>query len=297
MAESTQTLRESCTTMLDPGAVLITGASTGIGKASAFFLERKGYRVFAGVRRDIDAKALRQEASERLTPIILDVTDGDSIEHARDLIGGVTDSLAGLVNNAGIAVAGPLEALSLEDVRHQFEVNVFGVLAVTKAFIPHLRPGPGRIVNVSSINGRIVTPFAAPYGASKFALEALSDGLRLELRPWGISVSVIQPGAIETAIWPSSTERALDNLKRFSPEMHDLYPGLIAAIKHSGGRPPKRAIPPERVAEVIHRALNARRPRTRYIVGNDARIAAVFSALLPDRLKDYILTRRQSSRS
>ena len=278
--------------MPDPGAVLITGASKGIGKASAFFLDRKGYRVFAGVRRDIDARALRQEASDRLTPVILDVTDGDSIEQARDLIAGATDLLAGLVNNAGIVVAGPLEALSLEEVRHQFEVNVFGALAMTKAFIPHLRPGPGRIVNVSSINGRIVTPFAAPYGASKFALEALSDGLRLELRPWGISVSVIQPGAIETAIWSTSTERALDNAKRFSPEMQNTYSGLIEAIGRRGGRPPKQAIPPERVAEVVHRALTARRPRTRYIVGNDARIAAVFSALLPDRMKDYILTRR-----
>jgi len=296
MAESTQTSGESYTTMPDSGAVLLTGASRGIGKASAFFLERKGYRVFAGVRRDIDAKALRQEASGRLTPIILDVTDRVSIERARDLIAGATDSLVGLVNNAGIVVAGPLEALPLEEIRQQFEVNVFGALAVTKAFVPHLRPGPGRIVNVSSINGRIVTPFAAPYCASKFALEALSDGLRLELRPWGISVSVIQPGAIDTTIWPTSTARALYNAKRFSPEMHDLYPGLIAAIERRGGQSPKRAIPPERVAEAIHRALTARRPRTRYIVGNDARIAAVFSAVLPDRLKDYVLTRRRGSR-
>ena len=282
--------------MPDLGAVLITGASTGIGKASAFFLERKGYRVFAGVRRDIDAKALRRESSERLTPVILDVTDRVSIEQARDLIAEATDSLAGLVNNAGIVVAGPLEALSLEEVRRQFEVNVFGALAVTQAFIPHLRPGPGRIVNVSSINGRIVTPFAAPYGASKFALEALSDGLRLELRPWGISVSVIQPGPIKTAIWPTSTERALNNAKQFSSEMQELYPGVIAAIERRGGQPPKRAIPPERVAEAIHHALTARRPRTRYIVGNDARIAAVFSALFPDRLKDYVLTRRRGSK-
>ncbi len=296
MAESTQMSWESYATMPGPGTVLITGASTGIGRASALFLERKGFRVFAGVRRDIDAKALLQEASGRLTPVILDVAEGDSIDQARDLVAGATDSLAGLVNNAGIVVAGPLEALSLEEVRHQFEVNVFGALAVTKAFIPLLRTGPGRIVNVSSINGRIVTPFAAAYGASKFALEALSDGLRLELRPWNILVSVIQPGAIETAIWPTSMQRALDNAKRFSADMQDRYAGLIAAIERHAGRPPERAIPPERVAEVIHRALTARRPRTRYIVGWDARIAAVFSALLPDRLKDYILTRRQRRR-
>ena len=282
--------------MPDLGAVLITGTSSGIGMASALLLERKGYRVFAGVRRDIDANVLRQKASERLTPVILDVTDGDSIEQARALIAGTTDSLAGLVNNAGIVVAGPLEALSLEEVRDQFEVNVFGTLAVTKAFIPHLRAGPGRIVNVSSINGRIVTPFAAPYGASKFALEAMSDGLRLELRPWRISVSVIQPGAIETAIWATSFQRALDNTRQFSSEMQDRYAGLIAAIERRAGRPPKHAIAPERVAQVIYRAMTARRPRTRYVVGKDARIAAVLSALLPDRLKDYVLTLRLRSR-
>jgi len=282
--------------MPEMGVILITGASTGIGRASALLLDRLGYRVFAGVRRDVDASALRQEATDRLTPVMLDVTDQASIQHTHDLVTGVTDSLAGIVNNAGIVVAGPIEALSLEDIRLQFDVNVFGVLAVTKAFIPHLRTGTGRVVNVSSINGRIVTPFAAPYAASKFALEALSDGLRLELRPWNISVSVVQPGAIKTAIWSSATQRALDNAKRFSPEMQSKYAGVIASIESRAGRPPSQAIPPERVAKVIHHALSARRPKTRYIVGMDARIGALLAAVFPDRMKDYILTRRHRRR-
>jgi len=282
--------------MPERGVILITGASTGIGRASALLLDRLGYRVFAGVRRDVDANALRQEATDHLTPVILDVTDQESIRHTRDLIAGVTDSLVGIVNNAGIVVAGPIEALSLDDVRLQFDVNVFGALAVTKAFIPHLRTGSGRVVNVSSINGRIVTPFVALYAASKFALEALSDGLRLELRPWNISVSVVQPGPIKTAIWSSSAQRALANAKRFSPEMQSRYAGVIASIERHQGRPPSRAIPPERVARVIHHALAARRPKTRYLVGMDARIGALVSAVLPDRVKDYILTRRHRRR-
>jgi NAD(P)-dependent dehydrogenase (short-subunit alcohol dehydrogenase family) len=260
-------------------------------------LDSNGFKVYAGVRREEDAQALREAASNRLTPLMLDVSDGGSIARARRQIAEQTDALAGLVNNAGVVVAGPLEALPMSELRDQFEVNVFGVLALTKAFLPHLRVGRGRIVNVSSINGRIVTPFAAAYGASKFALEGISDGLRMELSPWSIPVSVVQPGATATAIWSTSTQRALDNAGNFDPEMRDRYAGLVAAIERRGGQPPQHAIPPERVAAVIHRALTTRRPRTRYLVGTDARIAAVMAAVLPDRLKDRILTRRSRRRT
>jgi NAD(P)-dependent dehydrogenase (short-subunit alcohol dehydrogenase family) len=202
------------------------------------------------------------------------------------------DQLSGLVNNAGIVVAGPLEALPLDAVRHQFEVNVFGVLAVTRAALPLLRAGPGRIVNVSSINGRIVTPFVAPYAASKFALEAISDGLRMELRPWKIHVSVVQPGATQTAIWGTSINRAVENAERFTEEAKKRYGRVLDAMVKRGGEAPKRAVPPLRVAEVIARALTARRPRTRYLVGKDAHAGAVMAALLPDRLLDRLLTGR-----
>ncbi len=281
--------------MPEPRAVLITGASKGIGRATARRLAGAGFRVFAGVRRVEDREALEQDA-EQITAVMLDVTDRASIENAARRIGNETETLAGLVNNAGVVVAGPLEALPLDEIRHQFEVNVFGVIAVTNAMLPLLRAGSGRIINVSSINGRIVTPFVTPYGASKFALEAISDGMRLELRPWRIPVSVIQPGAVATSIWATSTARVQGNAQRFDPTLQKRYARVIEAIKRRGNRAPKHAIEPDRVASVIHRALTARRPRTRYLVGLDARIGAVFAAF-PDRLTDYVLARRHRSSS
>ena len=276
--------------MPDLQSVLITGASKGIGRATTRRLARAGFQVFAGVRRPEDGETLEQE-DDHITAVVLDVTDQASIESAGRRIASETNTLSGLVNNAGIVIAGPLEALPLDEIRDQFEVNVFGVIAVTNAMLPLLRAGPGRIVNVSSINGRIVTPFVAPYSASKFALEAISDGMRLELRPWRIPVSVIQPGAVATSIWSTSTDRVLGNAREFDSELQERYGRVIEAIT-SRGRAPKHAIEPDRVASVIHRALTARRPRTRYLVGNDARIGAVFAALLPDAIKDYVLAGR-----
>lgn len=273
-------------------AVVVTGASKGIGRATALALDRLGYRVFATVRREADGDALRAEATERLSPVLLDVTDARAIAAATGLVARESpDGVYGLVNNAGVVVAGPLEVLPLEEIRHQFAVNVFGPLALTQALLPAIREGRGRIVNVSSVNGRLVTPFVAPYAASKFALEALSDGLRMELARWRIPVVVIEPGSVRTPIWETSAARAQQNLERLRDEARARYGGLFKALARAG-RPPDRAIPPERVARVIARALAARRPRTRYLVGWDGWLGALL-ALAPGRVRDFILLGRR----
>ncbi|MGD1157325.1 MAG: SDR family oxidoreductase, partial [Terriglobia bacterium] len=189
--------------MADKGAVVITGASTGIGEACALHLDKLGFRVFAGIRKAADAEALRHRASARLVPIRLDVSDETEVEQAaRNVTEALRgEGLAGLVNNAGIVVAGMLEFLPLDALRRQLEVNVVGQVAVTQAFLPHLRKARGRIVNIGSVSGLIAGPFSGAYAASKFALEALTDALRVELRPWKIHVSIVEPGNIQTPIW------------------------------------------------------------------------------------------------
>ncbi|MFQ6045899.1 MAG: SDR family oxidoreductase [Gemmatimonadales bacterium] len=282
--------------MTDP-AVLITGTSTGIGAATVRFLDQRGYRVFAGVRREEDAARLRDSSSERVTPVFLDVTDRSMVTAAAELVErAAPHGLAGLVNNAAVSVPGPIEGIPLDEFRAQLEVNLVGVLAVTQALLPSIRRAGGRIVNVSSINGRVVTPFGTPYGTSKFGLEALSDGLRVELRRWKIHVSVIQPGAIDTPIWTTSLARAKGIAASLPPEVQELYRGIIAKIEGRAAAPPPHALAPERVARVIYRALTARRPKTRYLVGWDARLAAVMKALLPDRAMDRILGSRAKRR-
>jgi NAD(P)-dependent dehydrogenase (short-subunit alcohol dehydrogenase family) len=277
--------------------VLITGASKGIGAATALYLDRRGLRVFAGVRREEDGVRLRAQASDRLIPIMLDVTDTAAIEQARNVVqDAVEDGLAGLVNNAGIVVPCPIEVLPLEDFRTQLEVNVMGVLGVTQAFLPLIRRARGRIVNVSSINGRVAVPFNTAYATSKFALEALSDGLRNELKRWGIHVSVVQPGAITTPIWESSIERAKRIAVGLPSEARELYSRALTKLERHSGDPPRHALPPERVARVIHHALTARRPKTRYLVGWDARVGALLKAVLPDRMMDFLLTNARRRR-
>src|SRR5436190_20383212 len=189
--------------MTNLGSVVITGASTGIGKTCALRLDRLGFQVFAGVRRTEDGETLKRQASQRLTPITIDVTDSGSIAAAASMVAtAVGDAgLQGLVNNAGIAVACPLEFLPISLLSQQLEVNVTGQIDVTQVFLPLLRAGNGRIVNMGSISGRMAYPLLGPYCASKFALEALTASLRMELRPWHIPVSIIEPGAIATPIW------------------------------------------------------------------------------------------------
>ncbi len=275
-------------------AVVITGASSGIGEACALRMDRLGYQVFAGVRKEADGKALRQKASDRLAPIMLDVTDGAQIESAAQAVdAAVGDAgLAGLVNNAGISVAAPLEFVPLDDLRRQLEVNVVGQVAVTQAFLPMVRRGHGRIVNISSSNGRLAVAFLGPYCASKFAMEAVTDSLRQELRPWGIPVSSVQPGSIDTPIWDKG-QAAADELEKALPQpAHELYGAAIPAVREAARREAAGSIPADEVAKAVAHALTAKRPRVRYLVGRDAQIQGALALLVPDRIRDWLVTRQ-----
>lgn len=276
-------------------SVLITGATRGIGLACVRALAGRSFRVYAGYRSDEDGRRLEEEGGERVVPVRLDVTDAHQITEAADRIArDIGDAgLYGLVNNAGMVVAGPLEALPLDRIREQLEVNVVGVVAVTQAVLPLLRATRGRIINISSINGRLATPWVGPYAASKHALEAISDSWRVELRRWGIYVSVIQPGAIETDIWHASRERAIRISGQFSPSDLERYGGIIARLQEV--RRPGRAIPARHVADRVVHALTARRPRVRYVVGTDARAGLILKALLPTRWLDRLLGARRKA--
>ena len=275
------------------GAVLVTGASTGIGRACALELDARGFRVFAGVRKEEDGRRLAAEASDRLAPVRIDVADGASIEAAIAEIGEQTGErgLRGLVNNAGIAVGGPLEFLPLDDVRRQFEVNVIGQLAVTQACMPLLRAGGGRVVNMGSIGGRVPPPFVGPYAASKSAMEALTDSLRQELRPWEIPVSIIEPGSISTPIWEKGAASTDELVEKLPPRGLELYGRTVEAMRTATVRLNAQGIPPARVAKVVAHALTARRPRPRYLVGPDARVQLTLSRLLPARWFDSVVAR------
>ena len=275
------------------GGVVVTGASTGIGRATALRLAHDGFQVLAGVRRAIDGERLVSGASGAITPLTLDVTDEGSIEAAAGAVERATGAsgLRGLVNNAGTAEPGPMELLPLEVLRRQLEVNLVGHVAVTQALLPALRRSRGRIVNVSSVGGRVSTPGLGAYSASKFALEAISDSLRIELRPWGIEVVVIEPGAIRTEIWRRGEAEADSLMERVPEGKRSLYQPLIDGLRRLSAQSQKRAIAPDRVAGRIAHALTARRPRTRYVVGTDARVRIALHALLPDRAYDALVRR------
>ncbi|MGB3098908.1 MAG: SDR family NAD(P)-dependent oxidoreductase [Solirubrobacterales bacterium] len=271
---------------------LVTGASTGIGRATALELARCGFAVLAGVRKPEDGEALQTSATGEMEPVIIDVTDAASIEAAAAKVSEQAGGgLAGLVNNAGIAYTGPLEFVALDDLRHQLEVNLIGQLAVTQAMLPELRAASGRIVNVTSIGGLVATPFFGPYVASKFALEAVSDCLRIELRPWGIETIAIEPGSAATEIWDSGRAIADETRARMGDEAERLYGAALDQTQRISAETGARGIPPEEVARVIHKALTVRRPRARYTVGRDAIGMKFASRLLPDRLWDRIVAR------
>jgi NAD(P)-dependent dehydrogenase (short-subunit alcohol dehydrogenase family) len=274
-------------------SAVITGASTGIGRATALWLDARGWRVFAGVRKEADADSLRGEGSERLTPLMLDVTDATQIAAAAERVAGEVGEagLDGLVNNAGIAVPGPLEALPIDDFRRQVEANLTAHVAVTQAMLPAIRRARGRIVFITSIGGLIAFPMFGAYHAAKFGLEAVGDVFRRELRPWGISVSVVEPGSIATPIWDRGLEEADVFLAQASDDQRELYAKPIAAYREVARRTEARAIPPEKVAETIEHALSARRPRTRYLVGTDAKVQARLRHVIPARILDRVIAR------
>ncbi len=273
-------------------SVLVTGASTGIGRATALRLDGSGWRVFAGVRKAEDAESLQGEATDRLTPVFLDVTDPEQIVAAAAQIERESpDGLDGLVNNAGVAVPGPLETIPLEDLRRQLEVNLVAYVAVTQALLPQIRRAEGRVVFLSSIGGRIAFPFGGPYHASKFATEAIGDVFRRELRPWGIEVAIIEPGSIDTPIWERGQRKAED-IEARSPQTNILYGAAIEKFRKVIEDTAERGIPPEKVAKAIAHALESSRPRTRYLVGLDAKLQAKLKPFIPTRLFDRIVARQ-----
>jgi len=276
-----------------PKSVVITGASTGIGAACALHLDKLGLRVFAGVRRQTDAEALKSKASSRLVAIALDVADSLSVSTAASAVAGAVGDagLDGLVNNAGVVVTGPVEFLPLPELRRQLEINVVGQVAVTQAFLPLIRAARGRIVNMGSIAGRLATPFSGAYGASKFALEALTDALRLELAPWGISVSIIEPGAVATPIWEKGKKNGAAMLAAAPPEALVLYAEALEAFKRTSEHAAKNAADPMDVARAVEHALTAAKPKTRYVVGRQARIGAAMALLVPDRMRDTMVAK------
>lgn len=278
--------------MSEERAVIITGASSGIGAACARYLDERGFSVWAGVRRKEDADELTRVGSTRLRVLQLDVTDQASITEAGRVVAEAVGEkgLWGLINNAGISIAGPLELLPLSDVRTQFEVNVIGALSVTQTFLPLLRKGQGRLVNVSSIAGRASTPFLGAYCASKFALEAMSDAWRLELAPWGITVSIIEPGAVQSKIWQRATMAATQMLDKVPPELFRLYEQPLSRMQTAIAQVAERAIPAEIVARAVTAALTDSRPRVRYLVGNDARFRALLKWILPDHMQDRVVS-------
>ena len=238
-----------------------------------------GWRVLAGVRRP-------GEAPDGTEEVLLDVAAADQIRAAADLV----DQLDGLVNNAGIAISAPVEFVPPEELRHQLEVNLVGQVAVTQALLPALRRAKGRIVFMGSIAGRSALPFLSPYAASKHALEAVADSLRLELRPFGIHVSIVEPGSIKTPIWARSAQRADELVAASDGELGDLYGERIAAFRKIALERGAAGAPAEKVAKVVLEALTAERPHTRYLIGRDARLRAGFERL-PDRLRDRIYER------
>jgi NAD(P)-dependent dehydrogenase (short-subunit alcohol dehydrogenase family) len=273
-------------------SVLVTGASTGIGRATALRLDRAGWKVFAGVRKEEDGESLHAEASERLAPVTLDVTDAEQIAAAAERIGRESDGgLDGLVNNAGVAVPGPLETVPLEDLRHQLEVNLIAYVAVTQAMLPEIRRAEGRVVFLSSIGGRIAFPFGGPYHASKFGTEAIGDVFRQELRPWGLKVSIIEPGSIDTPIWERGQRKAED-VEAKSPRTNLLYGAAIEKFRKVIEDTAERGIPPEKVAKAIAHALESSRPKSRYLVGLDAKVQARIRPLIPTALFDRIVARQ-----
>jgi NAD(P)-dependent dehydrogenase (short-subunit alcohol dehydrogenase family) len=270
-------------------AVLLTGASRGIGRATTLRLARAGWTVYATVRSAADGEELVAEAaSAAVHPLHLEVTSDEQIAALDEAL---PERLDAIVNNAGIVVSGPLETLSAADLREQFDVNVVGAVALTNLVLPRLRASRGRIVFVSSLSGVISTPMTGAYNASKFALEAIADAWRLELRPWGIKVILVEPAMTDTDLWRKAPETLEAEAAEMSVEHRDLYAEHLDGMRKTVPRMQKMAKPVDTVAAAIEKALTAARPRARYPVGTDVRVQAALSGVTPDRVKDAAFAR------
>ena len=274
--------------------ILITGASSGIGMISAFSLAEKGFQIIAGVRKQEDANKLKAKTSGIIT-VFLDVANQQSINEAackvEEIVG--DEGLYGLINNAGIAVAGPVEFLPIDRLRLQLEVNVVGQINVTQKFLPLIRKGQGRIINISSIAGFTAFPFKGAYAASKHALEALSDSLRRELKPWKIPVSIIEPGIIKTPIWEKSINLVEEIIKEMPKEAEKYYGDVYSELlDRTMKRVDECGAAPEQVANALAHALTSKCPKTRYLVGKDACFLSYCLTRLPDRVIDHVICGR-----
>lgn len=273
-----------------PATILVTGSSTGIGRASALHFAEKGARVFAGVRTLSDAPE-----HERITPVVLDVTDADQTAVAAETIAAEVgdDGLAGLFNNAGIVVAGPLEHLALDELRHQLEVNVIGQIGVTQAMLPLLRMyGPGRILFTGSVSGKLKLPFIGPYVASKHAVHGIAGALRRELRPDGLGVSTLVCGTIATPIWDKGVAGSDESLDALPAEGRARYGSRLAALKTFAEKAPSKGIPPEAVAAAAWKALTDKTPKAEYAVGLEAKAVSAVVQHLPTSLFDLAIDKQ-----
>ena len=270
------------------GTVLITGSSSGIGRACTEEMARRGYRVLAGVRRPEDGEEVRALSPDRIEPVMLDVTDLDAIAALPDLVGG---ELAGLVNNAGMANAGPLEYLPVEEIKNQLDVMLLAPFALTKALLPALKAARGRVVMIGSIGGRTSLPFMGPYNAAKAGIDGFASSLRQELEPFGVHVALVEPGAIKTRIWQKGIDAGEKLRDSLPAEGRRDYGDRIDRMAKAAADSERRGVPPEKVVKVVVHALTDPKPKTRYLVGVDARVQAGLRAALPDRALDRVLGR------
>jgi len=264
---------------------LVTGSSTGIGRSTALHLAQRGWHVFAGVRKQADADALTADAEGTVEPLLLDVAKEDSIAAGLEHIRGAGDgTLDALVNNAGVYIGGPLELMKAEQIRQTMAVNVTGLLLLTQACLPLLRASQGRIVNISSISGLIAMPGVSVYAASKHAVEAVTDSLRVELGPFGIKVIAVEPGGVKTPIWNKGAKRdAAAREDAATAKLRELYAPIVRLLEQLNAKP--GGLPPEALAEVVTEALESADPKNRYLVGKDAKALKLLTRL-PDGLRD-----------
>jgi NAD(P)-dependent dehydrogenase (short-subunit alcohol dehydrogenase family) len=267
-------------------SVLVTGAARGIGRSIAEHLASRNWDVIAGVRTQRDAGVITAVNPQRISAVLLDVTDADQVEQ---LDAALPARLDAVVNNAGIAVGGPMETVTSDDWRRQLEVNVIGQLAVTRAVLPRLRQSKGRIVFISSVNGQLSIPMLGAYSASKFALEAAADAIRMELRPWGIAVVVVEPAQTDTDIWRTASTAIEETEAALTPEHRTLYARHIAGMRKLIPFSQRIAVAPEKVSACVAQALTARRPRARYVVGVGPKLQVALVARLPTRARDVVL--------
>ena len=274
-------------------AILITGCSTGFGRVTALHFAKLGWKVFATVRKEADGESLLKEKAGDLLPLICDIANEAQVQELGRAVAAQTPGLAALVNNAGTAFAAPLELLPISELRTQLEINFIAHVAVTQAVMPLLKAAKGTIINVSSVGGRIASPLLGAYNASKFALEAVSDTLRIELAPLGVKVVVIEPGASPTAIWETSLKRALTMLAERGIDT-SAYARLIDVVEKTAKQGATVGFPPQLFADTVEQILTQPDPRARYPIPNDIAWVIRFRQLAPDGLWDRIVRRRLS---